>query len=191
MTRKMCRDKQANTVSVDMHPGRHPLSQRSLDASSLQPAQPIPTNATPVFTPTQYTKHRIRQCQTHNCICPQHTATVTFNASAVTAHALRLPLYPGSATKAIPWPRMCTTVRGTAPQPPTSQCNAQPTLVVCTSKLSRLPHTTAISIQLHIGHLQPARQYVGPRFALYTLGGKRILAAGVKPDPTKRCAIDR
>ena len=113
----MCRDKQANTVSVDMHPGRHPLSQRSLDASSLQPAQPIPTNATPLFTPTQYTKHRIRQCQTHNCICPQHTATVTFNASAVTAHALRLPLYPGSATKAIPWPRMCTTVRGTAPQP--------------------------------------------------------------------------
>ena len=146
----------------------------------------------------QNINHRIRQCQTHNCIwpqhtatVPQHTATVAFNAFAVTAHALRLPLYPGSATKAIPWPRMCTTVRGTAPQPPTSQCNPQPTLAIGTSTLSATPHTTAISIQLHTGHLQPARQYVGPRFALYTLGGKRILAAGVKPDPTKRCAIDR
>ena len=124
---------------------------------------------TAVFTLRQNINHRIRECQTHNCICPQHTATVTFNAFAVTAHALRFPLYPDSATKAIPWPRMRTTVRGTAPQPPTSQCNAQPTLVVCTSTLSATPHTTTISIQLHTTRLQPARQYVGlgPQYALY------------------------
>ena len=136
---------------------------------------------TAVFTLRQNINHRIRECQTHNCICPQHTATVAFNAFAVTAHALRLPLYPDSATKAIPWPRMCTTVRGTAPQPPTYQCNPQPTLVVCTSTLSATPHTTTISIQLHTTKLQPARQYVGIglQYALYRRVGSHAHAAPV------------
>ena len=71
---------------------------------------------TAVFTLTQNTNHTIRECQHTQLHLPPNTATLTFNKSSLTAHALPLLLYPGTATKAIPWPRMFRTLRGTAPQ---------------------------------------------------------------------------
>ena len=71
---------------------------------------------TAVFTLTQNTNHTIRECQHTQLHLPPNTATLTFNKSSLTAHALPLLLYPGTATKAIPWPRMCSTLRGTLSQ---------------------------------------------------------------------------
>ena len=74
--------------------------------------------------------------------------------------------------------------------PPTCQCNAYPTLVVCTSTLLGRSQGPPIPIQLDSTDLQPARQYVGPQNALCACGDKRILAAQVTIRPSKRCAID-